>query len=1434
MSQNLSDSDRRNLAKASMQQGNSTQVKSHDAGVPQSRMKHRDADLANLRARAARDGSPSNDFDLNPQDRQSRRRSRSYNNDDVSASVLNRARPVPSEYHLFDDDTLRRSEAQRLALRKSQSYTNTPERAVSHGMSDPSSMMPGSRRGSAIGSAGAGARNASFANAGTGAPNDSNALRVPHSQSFSGSLLRNQIDAGPGKERSRGGFLKRMFTSSSKASLTSADSKQQVPQLPPLETHSKKDDRRSQALQEHQASKNATPAQTESTPPQAQPRPPPLRTKRSFFQRRRKTLAEEEMPDVSSEPPPPAPGHQSNRPSTSSLRQVMNPWIAGPLSPRKREVDQDLDFDHPDELPAPRRTEPRQNAYEFLRSSSPPGSVGRSKPGTQLPPRSDHKVSGSSSPKLHRQRPSTSARESNATSDPNMEVASPAKRAAELSAATKASRRRSATYSPIQSTFADSAEPDRRESTATPPLVKTSTPVKSDAEQPKPVPPRVASKPQVTQDEASKSDLQAPQEAPDNAWSNRTWIQPDDSSDEDTATAPKPAETKVDSPRSPQHIKAVASEVSIAQEDFISARSVADVEIADHDNDPVSPLSNVGDTQPPLSPLPDALPSTDSYEDQARRIFEGQSDPQVREQGSVELGEPGADADRLRTAFMSFFDFAGLNILLALRDLCTRMTLKGETQQMDRIMSAFSRRWCECNASNGFKSPDVVHTICYSLLLLNTDLHVADLTDKMTRNQFVKNTIPTLRRIAEAETDTADATLKPRAESERGSIPFKDDRPLSPTDAETRLSADNRNGASRMSHQPALRPTSGVPPLASPSPYDTHPNDASELLVNSPYEGTMRGWESALETVLKEHYLSIRQLRLPLYGAEEVAQLHEQPSTNSLSVMTNLMRRTGSVISKTASEDSRGRGSAFRSAAGRLASKNRSRPRLYPASTFGSSRTASRTSFEDNHVWSPSASSFTSKTLTTMSTDSLSSKFAPSEMGYQQSIGFANALSHVIIREEGASTLDHDGDVDGSLLDDESLELSGAPWAKEGILQHKHHLESEGKKAKDRNWSECFAVIQRGHMRLFSFNSKSSTRSQRKPVKGAVVGGGNWMENAEALASFTLRHTIANALPPPGYSKQRPHVFCLSLPTGAVHLFHVGTTEIAQEFVMTANYWSARLSKEPLVGGVSSIEYGWGESVINTALLGSVSKSDAASTAANKSNPSQPPSSFHLPRAESSLSVTSPTGRASSSGNRSLHSPSPSASFSLHGGTTGAERSSSTQRPSISGSLRSSFDAPRPAAFRNRLPADRLLLGNWQPAQQSLMPSRLPESEQLTALKAYVSSIEEELGKHNELRHALALAFTPRSVNAGKAMTNWERKSHYLLREIVKFRTYVDVLELGEIRRGEVQAERDLKDMKSEEKKGDVRVVDEGREDDGLSEETLEALRAARPMEVET
>ncbi|KAF2760808.1 hypothetical protein EJ05DRAFT_424805, partial [Pseudovirgaria hyperparasitica] len=741
--------------------------------------------------------------------------------------------------------------------------------------------------------------------------------------------------------------------------------------------------------------------------------------------------------------------------------------------------------------------------------------------------------------------------------------------------------------------------------------------------------------------------------------------------------------------------------------------------ITDHDNDEHDDHDPHDDHEP-----------TEEDRDRAAKIFGGDEEFTSKFKAAAWLGEASKKASRTRKAYMELYEWSGQSIVSALRDMCTKLLLKAETQQVDRVLASFALRWWDCNPNNGFKSTDLVHAITYSILLLNTDLHMADIEQKMTRAQFVKNTMPTMQ----------PPPIRPRSGR---TTPSEDNNNNNNNNNNDRPSLESKRSRNRLSiRPPAFRTDSDDAPAA-----NAHADNCT-VLVKAPYEGPLKGWETQVEIVLKEFYNSIRNHCLPLYGAEQEQSAYTT-ATKSLAVGSHL-RRTPSVLSKANSEhlSYSGRSVDFRTSHARYNSKNRSRPHLYPNSTVGSSRT----SLDDQSVWSPAQSSTWSKyslgktQASMMSVDSLGSHFAAAD--YQQSIGFANALSQAIIREEGIpnSLSSEEFTKVAPLLEDESLELAGAPWAKEGILKHKHLMDAPDKKAKDRGWSECFAVIEKGYMRLFSFgmNSKSLRHKNKSKLSGGgggvVVGGGNWAENAENMGSFLLRQTIANALPPPGYSKTRPNVWALSLPGGAVHLFQVGTVDIVREFVSTANYWSARLSKEPLTGGVSNIEYGWGENVINSALI----------------------------RPESSAAAA----------------------------TNHHHNSVSLPRASTQSSIRSSLDYQ--GNVRARLPGDKVHISEWKPPVSSMMASTLLAVDQLRALQAYVRNIESELARHNDLRPPMLIAFSPRHPNAGKALANWEKKSSYLLKEIVKFRTYIEALQSAERAKLKIAREKDAERAKAQ------------------------------------
>jgi hypothetical protein len=134
--------------------------------------------------------------------------------------------------------------------------------------------------------------------------------------------------------------------------------------------------------------------------------------------------------------------------------------------------------------------------------------------------------------------------------------------------------------------------------------------------------------------------------------------------------------------------------------------------IAQHDSSQVdkvhSPLSQVFNA---VTKDHNGSPSEEDRE-RAQMIFENRHDEIEPGTAAAWLGDAGTDRERIRTAYMEVFDWTNLDILAGMRGLCDRLALKGETQQVDRILESFSKRWCECNPNHGFKSPGKLFFCC--------------------------------------------------------------------------------------------------------------------------------------------------------------------------------------------------------------------------------------------------------------------------------------------------------------------------------------------------------------------------------------------------------------------------------------------------------------------------------------------------------------------------------------------------------------------------------------------------------------------------------------------------------------------------------------------------------------------------------------------------
>ncbi|XP_033962615.1 PH and SEC7 domain-containing protein 1-like isoform X1 [Pseudochaenichthys georgianus] len=88
--------------------------------------------------------------------------------------------------------------------------------------------------------------------------------------------------------------------------------------------------------------------------------------------------------------------------------------------------------------------------------------------------------------------------------------------------------------------------------------------------------------------------------------------------------------------------------------------------------------------------------------------------------------------------YLSFFDFAGLAIDQALRTFLRQFALMGETQERERVLAHFSKRYLDCNPKV-IPSEDAVHTLTCAVMLLNTDLHGQNIGKRMSCTQFISN-----------------------------------------------------------------------------------------------------------------------------------------------------------------------------------------------------------------------------------------------------------------------------------------------------------------------------------------------------------------------------------------------------------------------------------------------------------------------------------------------------------------------------------------------------------------------------------------------------------------------------------------------------------------------------------------------------------------------
>lgn len=525
---------------------------------------------------------------------------------------------------------------------------------------------------------------------------------------YSEPLMAHRLEAPTAVKESakeRPGFFRRVFGSSKGPVSTHAET-QAPPLLPPRTTSGTRANSREGFPTPYRVAKPAPFDEASHPPPEAM-QPPLVKKPSSFFRRRKKSVSE-------NMPPPMLPPHlQANQPvlndpqrsPASSLRQVMNPYLDDPIRSNARQfagtagyensplhthtlqakasadtnftdTRQDAGFNNPlrqpRDLPSPRRERPPERSYLKVndRTSSRPQDNSffhdDSSNETRIPGATDeNELARSDTVRLDT--PPTSVlpemrpykENSNPKSSDGGEL--PMQRPLD-------SPRNRNVLSALNSNVPPSPRPS------------TITTVKSESRD-------WLTESQVTT--TTTTTTKQPYPAPSSRNADRVWLQPckseEEAKDRDMAFPTDNAEI---SPVSDYH----SASSTLGP---LPRRAKEDIHF---------PEPTVEDAVNKLSVEVDPTFPSDVERAQASQIYNGDESLVTKPMAAAWLGEPFPERVRVRQAYMELFDWQNLNILAALRSLCGRLYLKGEAQQVDRILDAFSYRWSACNPNNGFKA----------------------------------------------------------------------------------------------------------------------------------------------------------------------------------------------------------------------------------------------------------------------------------------------------------------------------------------------------------------------------------------------------------------------------------------------------------------------------------------------------------------------------------------------------------------------------------------------------------------------------------------------------------------------------------------------------------------------------------------------------------
>lgn len=578
------------------------------------------------------------------------------------------------------------------------------------------------------------------------------------------------------------------------------------------------------------------------------------------------------------------------------------------------------------------------------------------------------------------------------------------------------------------------------------------------------------------------------------------------------------------------------------------------------------------------------------------------------------LAADDKDSAAIRGLYMDMFKWSP-SLIKSTRTLCLKLYLKGESQEIDRILSAFTMLWIRQNPVNVFCTRDFekIYIILYSLILLNTALHNTEINKKssISQSDYVRNTFTTFLQLNKKSSSKLSIRQKILIERElhlyyddlaRCELYLKQNSELlTPQSSSAHV---RPNAANRLSVADTIRlsvsGTSGDYPSLPHANIDesNYHADLSRQITNA--SGMSNDYDG------RRASLALLKVRS---GGSVVS--HITATATNAGFGPNSGARVG--FTRVLHSNSSQRGTL----------KNRTsldHLRHYGHTTLGhkSSRASIISRLSNNQEDQLSILTTDLPNLDTLFSgkqDLGDFDVANFQDRYDLSLELQGApylkeglLKLRIINNDQLDSIGN-GDVDstsassGIMLSASSIvsrKLSffslfrstpkePAPVSTTVGTSHNHHVFST-------KFSEYFVVVSKGELRLYSFDPKQIKKQQQKLKKlrkhslafgvdiedeDEDVGDGNWLKNAANMGNYNLCSTIAQlerlslnqlsekiqwTLTFPKVSKKATKRF----------VFEAGTVEIATEFVNTCNFWASKITAvPPLEESVTSIEYGW-------------------------------------------------------------------------------------------------------------------------------------------------------------------------------------------------------------------------------------------------------------------